>query len=208
MMTLSPDAGPAAPHLLAERVLAVSRGVAAVERVLVAAFVAAILLLILLNVATRACGRPLIWVDELAIYLMVATCFVGMSLTVRQRLDFAVTLLLDALSPPRRRVADILLTFVGAAYAALLLWLCWRLFDPLGLAQAGFDIAAYTAASLNFLYTDPTQTLGIPKWLVLLVLPLYAGGLSVHCLANLVEDFGWAERETVEADSAATLEAG
>lgn len=193
---------------VAEATQAVSRVVAAGEKVLVTAFVAAIFALILLNIATRAAGRPLIWVDELAIYLMVATCFVGTSLTVRQRLDFAVTLVIDTLGRAKRRVVDAMLTVIGLAYGLFLIVLCWRLFDPVQLAWSGFDIAAYTAASLNFLYTDPTQTLGIPKWVVLLVLPLYAIGVSIHCLANLVEDLGWAERERIAADSAATLEAG
>jgi TRAP-type C4-dicarboxylate transport system permease small subunit len=182
--------------------------VAAGEKVLVTAFVAAIFALILLNIATRAAGRPLIWVDELAIYLMVATCFIGTSLTVRQRLDFAVTLVIDTLGQAKRKVVDATLTAIGLAYGLFLVVLCWRLFDPVQLARSGFDIVAYTAASLNFLYTDPTQTLGIPKWVALLVLPLYAVGVSIHCVANLVEDLGWAEREQIATDSAATLEAG
>ena len=49
---------------------------------LVIGFVAAIFVLILLNVLTRAINRPLMWVDELSIYMMVMTCFVGTSLTV------------------------------------------------------------------------------------------------------------------------------
>lgn len=187
---------------------AVSRRIAAGEMVLVSAFVAAIFGLILLNIATRAAGRPLIWVDELAIYLMVATCFVGTSLTVRQRLNFAVTLVIDTLGHAKRRVVDAALTVIGLAYGLFLIVLCWRLFDPVQLARSGFDIAAYTAASLNFLYTDPTQTLGIPKWVVLLVLPLYAIGVSVHSLANLVEDLGWSDRERIAIGVAATLEAG
>lgn len=187
---------------------ALSRHIAAGETVLVSAFVAAIFGLILLNIATRAAGRPLIWVDELAIYLMVATCFVGTSLTVRQRLNFAVTLVIDTLGHAKRRVVDAALTVIGLAYGLFLIVLCWRLFDPAQLARSGFDIAAYTAASLNFLYTDPTQTLGIPKWVVLLVLPLYAIGVSVHCLANLVEDLGWSDRERIAIGVAATLEAG
>ncbi len=196
------------PARVGRAVLRLSRAIAWLERGLVTTFIAAIFLLILANVATRAIDRPLIWVDELAIYLMVMTCFVGTSLTVRQRLDFAMTLMLDNLGQHGRRRADIGLSIVGLGYAVFLLWCCWRMFDPLGLWMNGFDIAAFTQQTMNFLYTDPTQTLGIPKWVVLLVLPFYALGLTIHSIANLVEDIGWVPRERTAEAVAATLEAG
>lgn len=180
---------------------------ARIERGVVILLVAAIFLLILLNIVTRAAGRPIIWVDELAIYLMVMTCFVGTSLTVRQRLDFAMTLLLDRLGAAARSRANQALTLVGLAYALFILWCCWRLFDPLGLARSGFDAAQFASRTMNFLYTEPTQTLGIPKWPVYLVLPAYGIGLTLHVLANLVEDLGWA-RPGQQAQDPLTVEAG
>jgi TRAP-type transport system small permease protein len=184
-----------------------SEAIASVERVLVTVFVAAILVLIVLNIATRAIGRPIVWVDELAVYLMVMTCFVGTSLTVRQRLDFAMTLIIDMLKPAQQARYRVLLSLVGVAYAAFIIWCCWRLFDPLALWQSNFNIEAFTAKTMNFLYAEPTQTLGIPKWIVYLVMPVYAFGLSIHALANLAEDLGWTP-PLVGATAAATLEAG
>lgn len=193
---------------LAHGVLAVSSLVARLERGLVGCFVALILLLILLNVVTRTLGQPLIWVDEAAISLMVVICFVGTSLTVRQRLDFAMTLLPDLLAARPRRVLDRILSGIGLAYAGFLLWSCWRLFDPLGVWRHGFDIAAFTGATLNFVYTEPTQTLGLPRWVLYLVLPVYAVGLTIHGLANLCEDLGWAVRDPAASSLGASREAG
>lgn len=169
----------------------ISALVASVERKLVITFVGGIFLLILLNIVTRAIGKPLIWVDEASIFLMVMTCFVGTSLTVRQRLDFAMTLVLDHLDTKMRTRFNRILAVIVVAYAFFIVWCCWRLFDPLELWRHGFDTAKYATASMNFVYTEPTQTLGIAKWWVYLVLPLYGLGISIHSLANLWEDFGW-----------------
>jgi TRAP-type C4-dicarboxylate transport system permease small subunit len=184
-----------------------SRVISVAEKAVVGTLILGIFVLILINVATRAAGRPLIWVDELAIYLMVAACFIGTSLTVRQRLDFAVTFLPDLLNSRHRRWVDGCITTVGLGYALFLVWCSWRMFDPITLARHGFNVSAYTADTLNFLYTDPTVTLGIPKWIIYLVLPVYALGLTIHCTANLVEDLGWVER-SVPAVDPTTVELG
>ena len=48
----------------------------------------------------------------------------------------------------------------------------------------------------NFLYTERTQTLNWPTWAVNLVIPLFAITMTLHGLANIVEDLGWCERRT------------
>jgi TRAP-type C4-dicarboxylate transport system permease small subunit len=58
--------------------------------------------MILLNVATRYSGVPIYW-DEAAVYLVVWLCFVGASTMTRLRLDFAVTLLTDAVGERHAR---------------------------------------------------------------------------------------------------------
>ena len=61
---------------------------------------------------------------------------------------------------------------------------------PIGIARAGFDARDYAAETFNFIYTEHTQTLNWPNWVLYLVLPLFAATLSVHCVANLLEDLG------------------
>ncbi|MBA2676180.1 TRAP transporter small permease [Ramlibacter sp.] len=202
------EAGSTLRERIGRSTQALSDSWARVERVLVTGFVGAIFLLILLNIVTRAINRPVIWVDELSIYLMVMTCFVGTSLTVRQRLDFAMTLVLDYLTPARLAVARRMLSLVGLAYAVFILWCSWRLFDPLDMVRSGFDVAKFTSLTMNFLYSEPTQTLGIPKWFVYLVMPVYGLGLTIHSLANLAEDLGWAQAAKAPEDEDIVVEAG
>jgi TRAP-type C4-dicarboxylate transport system permease small subunit len=77
-----------------------------------------------------------------------------------------------------------------------LLAMCWVWMDPVGIARHGFDAKDFAAESFNFLYTERTQTLEWPVWAIQLILPLFALTLSVHALANLVEDLGLQPRRT------------
>ncbi|MCW5256388.1 TRAP transporter small permease [Verminephrobacter aporrectodeae subsp. tuberculatae] len=168
-----------------------------VERLALMTLMGLLTLVILLNVATRYSGMPIYWVDEAAVYLVVWLCFVGASATTRLRLDFVVTLLTDSLGARcalriRALAATIVLLFGGA-----LLLMCWLWMDPVGIARHGFDARAYAAESFNFLYTERTQTLNWPTWIVQLILPLFALSLSVHAAANLVEDLGLRQRAAI-----------
>lgn len=89
--------------------------------------------LILLNVVTRYSGMPLYWVDEAAVYTVVWLTFIGASVMTRLRLDFAVTMLTDKLSPRNARRAKVIATvgvlfFFGALCDVLALdgshWYC------------------------------------------------------------------------------------
>jgi TRAP-type C4-dicarboxylate transport system permease small subunit len=68
--------------------------------------------------------------------------------------------------------------------------MCWLWMDPIGIARAGFDAKVYAGETFNFLYTEHTQTLNWPSWIVYLVLPIFAVSMTLHGLANTVEDLG------------------
>jgi TRAP-type C4-dicarboxylate transport system permease small subunit len=80
------------------------------------------------------------------------------------------------------------------AFSLVLLWFCVLWLDPVGMAQAGFDARALAAQTFNFIYTERTQTLNWPVWVLYLVMPLFALSMVVHSTANLVEDLGLIER--------------
>ena len=44
------------------------------------------------------------------------------------------------------------------------------------------------AETFNFLYTEHTQTLNWPTWVLYLTLPIFAVSMTIHGLANLLED--------------------
>jgi TRAP-type C4-dicarboxylate transport system permease small subunit len=165
----------------------VSKGLLAVERFLISALAAALVVLILLNIVTRAAGAAIFWVDELAVYTMIWMALIGASVMLKMRMGVAVTLFTDLLHERLRRVAlrlvDALLLFL----AATLLVLCWQWYDPAALISAGFDFDAFAQATFKFIYTEPTNTIGISKFWVWLVVPLMALSMTLHALTNLLE---------------------
>ena len=78
-----------------------------------------------------------------------------------------------------------------------MLVMCWVWMDPIGIARYGFDAKEFAAESFNFLYTERTQTLNWPTWVVQLVLPLFALCFTLHAAANLVEDLGLRPRAAI-----------
>jgi TRAP-type C4-dicarboxylate transport system permease small subunit len=108
----------------------------------------------------------------------------------RMRLDFAVGMLTEKLSPRGQMLAKRVATLAVVVFALLLGWMCWLWLDPLGIAAAGFDAKKFAGQSFNFIYTERTQTLGWPNWVFYLIMPIFAACLLVHALANLCEDMG------------------
>lgn len=112
----------------------------------------------------------------------------------RLRLDFAVTLMTDWLSSRAAARFRILATLVVVLFSVSLAIMCWVWLDPIGIAQAGFDAKVFAGEAFNFVYTERTQTLNWPTWVLYMILPVFACTMTVHGLANLVEDLGWVER--------------
>jgi TRAP-type C4-dicarboxylate transport system permease small subunit len=143
-------------------------------------------LLILLNVITRSLGMALFWVDELAIYAMVWMTFLGASAAIHFGHSVAITILTDVLPYTAKRGVAFLVDTIVLAFALFMIWFCWRWFNPLELAKQGFDFAAFQGATFNFIYAEPTTTLGIKKFWVWSVMWFFAVGATLHSLANLL----------------------
>jgi TRAP-type C4-dicarboxylate transport system permease small subunit len=180
--------------LWARSVIATSRMLLAVERVVIMGFMMLLAALILLNVVTRYSGAPIYWIDESAIYSVVWLTFIGASAMTRLRLDFAVTLLTEKLSPASQRIAKMIATGGVITFGLLLCWMCWLWFDPVGIASAGFNAKKFASQSFNFIYTERTQTLNWPSWILYLIIPLFAVSMTIHGIANLIEDLGFSPR--------------
>lgn len=176
------------PKGAAGRWIALSESLLRGERVCVALLMTLLSGAIILNVLTRYLGMPIYWIDELAVYCMVWLTFVGASTMTRLRLDFAVTMLTERLSPRMAALLGVCATLMVFFFAIALLVMCWVWLDPVGVARAGFDIREYTGQSFNFVYTERTQTLNWPTWVLYLILPIFAVSLTIHAGANLLED--------------------
>lgn len=176
---------PAAPMRF---VMWLSARLLAAERTAVAALMFLLTGLILLNVVTRYSGVALYWVDESAVYSVVFLTFIGASAMTRLRLDFAVAMLTERLPPRGVRVAKVTATAIVLLFGLTLLWLCVLWLDPLGMARAGFDARELAARTFNFIYTERTQTLNWPVWVLYLIMPIFALSMTIHSAANLLED--------------------
>jgi len=196
-LTADVDAPVSAPVARPVRwVLALSDAVLATERYLLGGLMTLLVVLILLNVVTRYAGLPLYWVDEASVYAVVWLTFVGASVMTRLRLDFAVGLLTDHFGPKAAKVAKVVSTGGVLVFGLTLVWMCWLWMDPVGIVSYHFDAKEFAAETFNFLYTEHTQTLEWPMWVLQLIMPLCAITISLHALANLLEDLELAPRRT------------
>ncbi len=141
--------------------------------------------LILLNVVTRSAGNALFWVDELAIYAMIWMTFLGASAALHHRNAVSITVLSDAVPDKARKWINTCVDVIVFAFALAMLWFCWRWFLPLDIARAGFDTVAFQGNTFNFIYAEPTLTLGLPKYLFWLIMWLFALGATLHSATHL-----------------------
>lgn len=181
------------PPIAVRAVLATSKTTLTIERWLITGLMFLLTFLILLNVVTRYSGASLYWVDESAVYSVVWLTFIGGSAMTRLRMDFAVEMLTEKLSAKYKKVAKVIAGLGIAAFSIALAWMCLLWFDPIGYAQAGFEPKAFAAQSFNFIYTEKTQTLEWPSWIVYLIIPIFSITMIIHSIANLLEDMGFAQ---------------
>ena len=173
-----------------EAIVAVSGRLLRVEHRAIQALMFLLSALILLNVVTRYTGYPIYWIDESAVYSVVWLTFIGASAMTRMRLDFAVTMLTERFSERGAAIFRVIATLGVVLFGISLGVMCWLWLDPVGIAQAGFDAKEFAAGSFNFIYTERTQTLNWPTWVIYLVMPIFAFSMTLHALANLFEDLG------------------
>ncbi|GAB5446861.1 TRAP transporter small permease [Gymnodinialimonas sp.] len=160
---------------------------ARIELSLAALLAVGVTLLILLNVVTRSLNNALFWVDEAAIYTMVWMTFLGASAAIQSRQQVAITILTDPLPRGAKRVAAKLVDLAVFIFACAMLYFCWRWYLPLTIIGTGFDTMAFQGATFNFIYAEPTSTIGIQKWIIWLVMPLFSCGVFLHATAHLLD---------------------
>lgn len=164
-----------------------SRIIARLEIALASVLLVATTGLILLNIVTRTSGNAIYWVDEAAISTMVWASFLGASAAIERRSAVAVTLLPDAMPERWRRRLRLWSDFLVLLFFATLIWLCFIWFDPLTLYRVDFSISDFAGETFNFIYQETTTTLGIPKFWLWSVMPIFAVCGCLHALVRLLE---------------------
>ncbi len=158
---------------------------ARIEIFFAAFFAASVTGLILLNVVTRAMNQSIYWVDEAAIYAMVWMTFLAASAALHFRSSISVTIIHELLPVSARFWVRRFVDLTVFVFACLLVWICLRWFMPFQLAQAGWDIKAFQGSTFNFIYAEPTNTLGLKKVWVWAIMPIFTFGAVLHSSANL-----------------------
>ena len=111
-------------------------------RIAAVAVLLALLATVVLGVAFRALGEPLIWSDELARYLMVWLAFIGWILASRRRSHIRITLVIERLPPPFRRILEALIQ------VALLVLGAFLVRDGFILVERNLDVETSEPAGL------------------------------------------------------------
>lgn len=181
-----------------------SKAIVAIEKGLVGGLSALMFVLVVIGMFARYLGHAIYWIDEAAVFAMVAMSFFGASLVTRLKQEFAITLLIEYLPARLAWIARLLIAAIGLIFAAILILLSWWMWDPITLAKMSFDVERFSRATFNFIYTETTTTLGLPKFLFLLVLPIYSVFLIIHTAVNVIEA-AWAPVGPPEAEQLATV---
>lgn len=166
-----------------KRLVNLSRAIAGFEAGLLIALILFIALILLAGTAMRGLGRPLIRSDEAATLAMVWVAFIGASLAIRERRHMVIGLLPDMLGAAGRGRVNRVATLLTALFLLALSAMLWNWFDLPGLIATGSG-EALARESFNFVYTEPTQTLGLPKFWFWLVMPFSTICALLHLAAG------------------------
>ncbi|ABC23038.1 TRAP transporter small permease [Rhodospirillum rubrum] len=139
-----------------------------VERVLAALAMAAICLITFANVVVRYfTDVSLAFTEEFSIFLMVVMTLLGSSAAIALDRHIRITVLVDRLPAPLRRVTETLVWLATLAMLGVLVWYGGRL----------------TYDQWRFEETSPA--LGYPQWLYTLWLPLLSAVMGLRVLGRL-----------------------
>lgn len=126
-----------------------------------------LLTVIILGVASRTAGAPLIWTDELARYLMIWLAFLGWIIAARRRNHIRITILIDRLPNGSGRYVEAAIQALVALFGTLL-----------GAYGFGLIAQAWDVASVSMRLTSAV---------IYLLLPLAGGAIALQALAQAAE---------------------
>ncbi len=164
----------------------ISDKVAQAEAPLAGLLIAAVFSLLIANVVTRALVMPVYWIDELAIYTMIWSAFVGASLCLNRKTHIAVTLLPDMLPARYSNIFVIAVNMLLVMFFLIIAVVLWRWFDPLTMLSAD-NLFAFSQTTFNFIYDEPTTTIGVRKVWFWLIMPIFCVTGFLHSFANLID---------------------
>lgn len=157
-----------------------------IERRLMQASIGLLTLVIVAGILATALGSPFYWVNEASVSLMLFSTFLGQSMLTHTGSHPAVTLVASMLGNSTERRLERAANGLLLVLALFLIFLAFRLFDPVSVVRHEFDVMAFAIDEGNFVYQEPTNTLGIAKaWIWAAPVPTFFT-FAIHALARML----------------------
>jgi len=139
--------------------------------------VAALAVLLIVNVIARTFFQSLYFADEISVFLVLIITFVGVSYGVRKARHIRMGAFLDAMPPKMEKVFIICISLISAVVLGIMTWASWK----------------YLLNALD--RSHMSQALRIPKWTFYAIIPVGFGLATIQYLRtiikNLTEDEPW-----------------
>lgn len=139
--------------------------------------VAALAILLIVNVFARTFYQSIYFAEEVSMFLVMLTTFTGVSYGVRKARHIRMGAFLDAMPPKMEKVFIIVIALVSAFVMAIMTWFSYR----------------YLMNAMNMGHMTPA--LRVPKWTFYVIVPI---GFGLACIQyirtiikNLIEKEPW-----------------
>ena len=160
-------------NMAEQHLLRLSDTLVTVERVVSRVMVVGFVGLITVNVAMRyLAGRPIVFAEELAAIMLVWLAFVAISISLYERNQIGVTILVEVFPKRAQRGMEVIVNLIIAAILVVLLWK---------------SVVWVNSPMVAF---EQVITTGWPKWPFFIVVPVFCVTALVHVLAHILRPTG------------------
>ncbi|MGA8019962.1 MAG: TRAP transporter small permease [Desulfobacterales bacterium] len=143
--------------------------------------VAALAILLIVNVFARTFFQSIYFAEEVSMFLVMLTTFTGVSYGVRKARHIRMGAFLDAMPPKMEKVFIIGISFISAVVMAIMAWFSYK----------------YLMNAMDMGHMTPA--LRVPKWIFYVIIPI---GFGLACIQyirtiikNLIEKDPWQSPE-------------
>jgi TRAP-type C4-dicarboxylate transport system permease small subunit len=165
------------PGFLRQLNRVIGKAVNGIEVSILVFCVAALAILLIVNVFARTFFQSIYFAEEVSMFLVMLTTFVGVSYGVRKARHIRMGAFLDAMPPRMEKVFIIVISFISAFVMAIMTWFSYQ----------------YLINAMNMGHMTPA--LRVPKWTFYVIIPI---GFGLACIQyirtiikNLIEKEPW-----------------
>ncbi len=143
--------------------------------------VAALAVLLIVNVFARTFFQSIYFAEEVSKFLVMLTTFMGVSYGVRKARHIRMGAFLDAMPPKMEKVFIIIICAVSAVVMGIMTWFSYK----------------YLMNAMNMKHMTPA--LRVPSWTFYVVVPIGFGLATIQyirtIIKNIIEDEPWQSPE-------------